>query len=161
MMQLREDWPEKLNDYIDALRARPFTWDSTDDFGNDCCMMVDSGVFAMTGDRFLDHMRGYTDAPGAYAKLLSTYGGGVDVMIAAIAVEQGWAEVSVNHAHRGAVMLVDPQYCGGDPRFGGALGLCVGPWALVLTDRPVPDHLAAIERTCCLRSWNIQHPTGG
>lgn len=150
-MILREDWPERLNAYVDTIRAKVFDWGPFD-----CCSMPADGIQAMTDRDFMAHMRGYTSAAGAYQKLLAVYSGGIDVAIAAIAKDLAWIKVAPPFAHRGAVMLIGVDHCD-DPRFGGALGLCVGRHVLALRD----DRLAAIPRSCCVAAWNIQHATGG
>lgn len=42
----REDWPERLNDFIDARRDMPFAWGE-----NDCSSFAVGALVAMTGER--------------------------------------------------------------------------------------------------------------
>ena len=58
-MTRREDWPERLNAYIDARRCTPFHWG-----GHDCVSFAAGAVEAMTG---VDHLADFRDADGRLA----------------------------------------------------------------------------------------------
>lgn len=55
------DWPEQLNDVIDAARKTPFEWGR-----HDCCLFAADAVQAITGvDHAADYRGAYKTARGA------------------------------------------------------------------------------------------------
>lgn len=147
-MKRAENWPEALNDYIDSIRKSPFAWGTLD-----CCMMAADAVQDMTGEDFASDFRGkYDDPVSAYKALADFAGGGVDKAINKIAANLKWQECAPKKAHRGDPVLIAPAHCGGDPRFGGALGICIGRYVLVMTE----NGLGAIERLpAVVQAWNV------
>jgi hypothetical protein len=129
-MKKREDWPEKMNEYIERIATMPFAWGTLD-----CCMFAADCVLAMTDEDFAADFRGqYTDAPSAYVALQRFAGGGIPETMAILADRFGWEPVEPLRAQRGDIVLIPPHLCHGDPRFGGALGICVGPLSIFMAE---------------------------
>jgi hypothetical protein len=63
-MRRLQDWPERLSDYIEQCRDRPFEW-----CVHDCATMALGAVEAMTGQRLMETP--YSDARGAAAYMAS------------------------------------------------------------------------------------------
>lgn len=69
------NWPQKLNEFIEARRATPFEWGK-----NDCSLFVADAIMAMTGIDVAKELRGkYSTEIGAY-KIISEYGEIEDVV---------------------------------------------------------------------------------
>jgi hypothetical protein len=137
-MLRRPDWPERLNAYV-AAPVR-FAWGEAD-----CCLWACGGVAAMTGIDPAAWFRGrYRDQPGAEAALrafagVASLGGNPDnagqagliLAVRKLARQFGKNEVPPLQAQRGDLVLCEGREMAAARL--DALGLCVGPQAVVLT----------------------------
>lgn len=102
-----EDWPERLFDYLESVRSKPFKYGE-----NDCCLFVANAVEAMTGIDPAEEFRGY-DEDGA-KEILSRFGG-LEGLAEYVCEKSGFPEVPVSMAQRGDVVLAKDM-----------LGICLG-----------------------------------
>lgn len=108
-MVRREDWPLRLAAFVEAARARPFSYGDWD-----CCLMAAAWVNEATGvDHAADLCGRYADEPGA-AALLADRGG-----VQAIATAALGNPIRPAFAQRGDLVMIET------PR-GPALGVCIG-----------------------------------
>ena len=102
----REDWPERLNDFIEDRRKAVFCWGQ-----RDCVLFAADAVQAMTGvDHAVEYRGTYDSATGA-ARLLAKLGGVENVV--------PFASIPVAFAGRGDLVTVDTKD-------GAALAVCLG-----------------------------------
>jgi hypothetical protein len=114
-MSRREDWPERLHEFLEAARSRPFQWGETD-----CCLFVCDAVLAITDVDLAQDFRGcYSDEAGAtkvmQAYIVNAAGMGafaardqlLEEFASRIATENGIAGTAVAFAWRGDVVLFD------------------------------------------------------
>lgn len=93
----REDWPERLNDYIESRRDTPFEWGT-----NDCCMFAAHAIEAMTGENpAAEFVRKYKKQRSAQ-KIIKDHGGD----LAGLICTKLGQEIDPRQAQRGDVMLV-------------------------------------------------------
>lgn len=125
MMTRFNDWPERLAAFIEARRARAFSWGS-----QDCALFAADAVLEMTGVDLADGLRGYTSASGA-AKRIKKAGG-----MRALAGEL--PEKHPGLAQRGDVVLVELE---GRETFGivAGNGYWCGPGVDGLVFRPMSE----------------------
>lgn len=131
LMFRTEKWPEVLQAYLKPVTKEPFRWATFD-----CCMFAANAVKAMTGEDFAVDFRGqYDDGPSAYEALQRIGAGDVNATMDSLSTRFGW-EIITNplRTQRGDIVLLAPECCEGDPRFGGALGICVGTLCLFASD---------------------------
>lgn len=129
-MKKFEAWPELMNDYLKRVFKEPLLWGT-----HDCCLMPANCVLAMTGEDFAADFRGkYDDGPSAYLALQKFGGGGILETMEILAKRHEWTEVPVLRAQRSDIVMLPPSLCGGDERFGGALGMCVGTISLFISE---------------------------
>lgn len=127
-MQKRENWPERMNDYFRSIIQAQFVWGKTD-----CCLMAADCVAAMTGEDFAADFRGkYSDPVTAYLALQKFANGGILATMAVLAQRHGWTDVEPLRAQRGDIVMLPMEVCEGDPRFDGALGICIGTLSLYM-----------------------------
>lgn len=122
-MKKFEAWPELMNAYFRRALPLPMRWGE-----HDCCMMAANCVLDMTGEDFAIDFRGkYDDGPSAYKALMDFGGGGILETMRILAKRHDWTELdNVLKTQRGDIVMIPPVLCGGDERYGGALGMCVG-----------------------------------
>lgn len=89
----RPDWPERLVEFIEGRRVRPFCWGV-----NDCCLFAADGVLDMTDVDLAEGLRGYTTARQASARVRKA--GGMEALASALTPK------SSGFASRGDVVLV-------------------------------------------------------
>ena len=124
------DWPERLIEFIEARRARAFSWGS-----NDCALFYADAVLAMTGEDRAKPWRGYKTARGAAARI--TKAGGLRALVESAGV----TEKPVGFAQRGdgvLALLNDRETFGvvvGD-------GNWCGPGEFGLVFRPMSEAIA-------------------
>jgi hypothetical protein len=68
-MKRYPDWQLRLDAFVRDRAGMPFAWGS-----NDCCLFAAAGVEALTGERPMPHLRGYTTAREAL-EILKAHGG--------------------------------------------------------------------------------------
>lgn len=141
MTRRKTNWPEKLNELIDARRAQPFAWGS-----NDCCLFACDVILELIGIDPANDLRGkYSTELGA-ARLLADIGG-----VEGIANDRcqgcGFEELpGPAFAQRGDVVLRDT------PEHGATLGVCVGSRVAFVG----PDGLVFIPPAACRRAWRVE-----
>ena len=152
-MNKRENWPQKMHDYCKAVGKNKFAWGTFD-----CFLFCAGTVQAMTGEDFAAEFRGkYNEAGSAYSTLIESAGGGIEPLMQKLAGQFGWTETDVLHAQRGDVVLLAPECCNTDERFDGALGMCVGPLSLFVSEkglRAISTIPAPGSRTV-IKAWRI------
>lgn len=128
-MKKLEAWPELMGAYFKGVLHREMAWGEFD-----CCLMAADCVLAMTGEDFAADFRGtYDDGPSAFTALMRFSGtGDIYDTMKILAERHGWEKVEPLRAQRGDIAMVPPVLCGGDDRFGGALGICTGPVTLMV-----------------------------
>jgi len=114
-MKRRRDWPERLNDAIDAARARPFS------DAHHCAGFAADVVIAMTGEDAMPERRGTLAA--TYRAMREA---GHDSVEDAIAARLG-AAIPLALAHRGDVVLRETPD-------GHAIGICCGSLSAFVGD---------------------------
>jgi hypothetical protein len=134
-MKRREDWPEKLAEFVESRSATPFAWGS-----HDCCQFAAQAVAVMTGEDLAAKIKPYTTAAAA-ARVLKKFGG-----VEAIPGAVGLAEIPIKRAQRGDVVSIIAE---GDGR--NALGLCCGTAAVF----PGKIGIAFVETSICHRAWRV------
>lgn len=98
MRRRRQDWPLRLNAWLDSARNRPFSWGS-----HDCVLAAADAVVAMTGWDPAAEFRGrYTTRTGGVRALAE--GGGLEAMVTAAL---GDPLPTPRLAGRGDLVLVD------------------------------------------------------
>ncbi|AOZ10356.1 hypothetical protein BKK80_32740 [Cupriavidus malaysiensis] len=107
--QRQQDWPSRLAAFIEARRARAFSWGESD-----CCLFVCDGIAAMTGSDPGARWRGLYQGERGARRVLRDNGG-----VAGIATQVLGEPVAPALAGRGDVALIDTPE-------GEALALCVG-----------------------------------
>jgi len=111
----REDWPLRLNAWLDSVRVRPFVWGEFD-----CALGAADAVEAMTGVDYAVEFRGAYFSKRNAARLLAERGG-----LEALVTQALGAPLDVPLlAQRGDVVLVDS---GAE---GPALALVIGAEAV-------------------------------
>lgn len=147
-MRRRQDWPERLNNYLAEIRRQEFAWGSLD-----CCLLAANIVNAMTDEDPGWWFRGtYSNALGAVKQLRIFSGGGVVETMEKMAATYGWPEISVLRAQRGDPMLITgvvPETAG--TALDLAIGVCIGHRAVVMSDKG----LAAVPIKRATRAWRV------
>ena len=96
------DWETRFADFIHSRLRTPFRWG-----GQDCALFACDGVEAITGDDLAAEWRGnYSDAKSALAAMKNYAGGGIEELAEKKATEHGLAEVHLNLAGRGDLVLI-------------------------------------------------------
>lgn len=139
-----EDWPQRLDAWVESRRAVPFAWGE-----NDCVMASASAIEAITGADPLNGLR-WSGALGA-ARQLEVEGG----LEAAVTARLG-APTHAAFAQRGdLVMILHPsEYVGApeaDPHRREILAVCLADVAAA----PGPNGLEFISMLCALCAWPV------
>lgn len=121
----KDDWPERLAEFIDVRRERAFSWGS-----QDCALFAADAVLAMTGVDLAKKLRGYKTAAGATRRIKAA--GGMRNFASAL------TEKHPGLAQRGDVVLVTLD---GRETFGIVAGNAkwCGPGADGLVFRPMDE----------------------
>lgn len=127
------DWQLRLEAFARERLAMPFQWGR-----NDCALFAADAVQAMTGERLLPNMRGYSDVRGAL-RLIDGAGG-----LRSIACYALGGFVLPAYASVGDVVLV---------KFGKreALGICNGGTVI----GPGPTGMVAIGMDAAVAAWKV------
>ena len=136
MIQRRADWEQRLSAYLEPLvfGAR-FAWGQCD-----CALYVADAVLAMTGHDIAAPFRGkYSSAAGS-ARALKRYGAGdlkstFDTLL---------PPRPVGFARRGDVVMHD-----------GAVGICMGAFALFVGQDPDREGLIRVARAEWSHAWGV------
>lgn len=120
-MTRREDWLQRLWDTIDAWKARPFEWGTTD-----CCKFCAACVDAICDSAFTDALT-YTNEAEARAWIASA--GSLQDAVS----DQLGLEPQVGYPRRGDVVLIDTPD-------GPGIGICVGSAVLIAGAAGIVSH---------------------
>lgn len=102
-----QDWPQRLDAYIESRRATPFEYGS-----HDCCLFADGAVVAITGESRMASFD-YTSRLGA--ERLIRGAGTLDALVNRALGEP----VHPSQAGRGDVVMADLEH-------GATVGVCLG-----------------------------------
>ena len=131
------DLPHRLGAYVDAARARPFSYGSWD-----CCLFCADWVLAATGfDPAAEYRGRYRSKRGAYALLKRLAGGDVDA-----AWTQACGEPMPN-----PLFAVAGDICMVETDLGMTLGICLGSDIAHVA----PEGLAFLPVTAAEKAWHL------
>lgn len=137
----RQDWPEKLNQYLVERGQQCAQWGV-----NDCGMTFGDAVLAMTDVDPVARFRGtYRTRHGAMR--LMKRSGGWEALIEQVATEFGYAEITPRQAGRGDTVLIDSSF-----------GPCLGVVSLNPRFTAVPRLTKGLELVPTVsgrRAWRI------
>jgi len=125
----REDWQERLHEYVESMRDVPFDWAA-----NDCARFTAGAVEAVTGTKFWD-------APYTTAAEAARYMENHDPREVLDAL---FDRVPAAQARRGDVVLVR-----NDDR--DVLGVCTGQWSA----SPGPDGIVLHPTLGATLAWRV------
>ena len=94
----KENWQNKLNDYIDKRQNRPFKWGS-----NDCIMFSVGAIEAMTGVNHAKKYPNYRTKKEAYNVIKDCFNGDTDIVFDTII---GESKENINFAKHGDIICV-------------------------------------------------------
>ncbi len=142
-MKRFDDWPARLDSFLEERLWKPFAWGA-----NDCCIFACDAVLAMTGTDLALAFRGsYFTARQALETLRKNFDtSSIAEMADATARIYKLRTVPASFAQRGDVMLLNRE-------FGESLGIVsldgLGIWA------PGEERLAELPFAEGLRAWRI------
>ena len=140
-MKRHQDWPSRLEGYLQDSRDRPFRWG-----WDDCCLWACGAVAVMTGVDVGAPFRGrYRSAFAARLVLKAFGGGGLPAAVQKIAARYGKPEVAPLSAQRGDLCLA------GSLDGISGLGICLGSRAAFLT----PAGLVFVPMPRIKRAWRV------
>ncbi|MCQ4575426.1 MAG: hypothetical protein NOU37_09310 [Candidatus Brocadiales bacterium] len=113
-MKRVEDWPERLDEYVESVKDKPFEYTM-----HDCCAFMAMAVIVITGVDVMKGLRTYTDKQSAYRVIKDYAGGGVAEAVEKAMSDHGFQEVPPLMAQRGDVVLFQTE-------LGDTTGICVG-----------------------------------
>jgi hypothetical protein len=130
----RQDWPERLADYLHSRIATPFSYGNG---GHDCCQFAALAVEAMTSENPAANWH-YSCELGA-ARLIHK-AGGLETLI----TEAMGSPVHPSKAGRGDIVLAELEK-------GPTIGVCVGRDCVF----PADVGLTHRERGCIQMAWKV------
>jgi hypothetical protein len=128
------DWEERLAAYIEPLRRRPFAWGT-----HDCCTFTLSAVEAMTGQDPMPEFRGRYRSLSGSIRALRKIGAGD--LVATLTQKLG-EPIVPSLAQRGDVVMA-----------GGSIGICFGPFALMVGQEAEREGLIRIPQPFDSWEW--------
>jgi hypothetical protein len=128
-----QDWPQRLDDYIESRTATPFTYGA-----HDCCKFAAGAIEAITGE---DRMQDYEYESQEGAAALITSGGSLENLVTAAL---GQPMDSPAFAGRGDVVLAELER-------GPTVGVCLGLECAFAADVGLAFRL----RERILRAWRV------
>ncbi len=144
-MNRKENWPEKLADYISVCQEKKFRWGT-----HDCLRFAAGAIEAMTGvDLFDDYFekinfKPYRNRAEAYKLLGETYEGELERLCEVFAVYNDWPEVEKYYARRGDLAIIPTPE-------GDALAICIGSQCTAASAKG----LAFVSVEQVKRAWRI------
>jgi hypothetical protein len=133
-MTRRDDWPERLHGYVEAMRDVPFDWAA-----NDCARFTAGAVEAMTGDNPM-RVFDYTNRLGAERLIRSA--GTLDALVNRVLGEP----IHSAMAGRGDVVIADLEE-------GPTVGICLGEQCAFVTD---PVGITFRSRAVIRSAWRVE-----
>jgi hypothetical protein len=142
-LQRRDDWPERLAQYLEEAREREKEWGVFD-----CGMFAAGAIEAMTGVDLAAEFRGkYAGSISAEKAMRRYCGGGLEQLAVKVARKAALAEIDPRLAQRGDPVLVR------DAEVGDAFGVIDIRGFLAVTVSG--KGLAYRERTAIVRAWRV------
>jgi hypothetical protein len=143
-MARREDWAERLSEYLSAHRAARFGYGA----GLDCGVFAADVVAVLSGTDPAEDLRGsYSSRKTAFAAIRRLCGrASMEAAATTLAARYGFAETPVAFAQRGDVVQIDT---GSKAR----LGIVAMHGTELLT--PGKDGLLTLPRAKAVRAWRI------
>jgi cell wall-associated NlpC family hydrolase len=144
----REDWPQRLAEYLEEHRSTPFVWGTFD-----CCLFVCDAIEAMTGVDPGRNLRGrYVNETGALDVLLEEYGtDNLERVVEKICELEGYPEMTPSFAQRGDVVIVNAPLSA-ESMFHVCLGI-VAPGGRAAVASPRGFILFPLSRV--VRAWRV------
>ncbi len=135
-----ENWPTKLNDFIDSCRTKPFEWGQ-----HDCCLFAANAVQATTGiDPAAGTFRGKYKTNFEALRLVRRFGG-IEKLAAKVCARFEFPPVKVTLAQRGDMVLLKKKQ--EDP----VMGICLGR----ISAFPAMEGLRFVSTSECSKAWKI------
>lgn len=125
------DWPQRLDAYVESLRAVPFAWGSAD-----CCQFIAGAIHAQTGEDLRELFDAYDSEEGAQA-ILDAHGGLEGLLAHALG-----EPVHVSQMGRGDVCITGHD---------GAARVCTGSYLVSFGQ----DGLDFVKRTRAAIAWRV------
>jgi hypothetical protein len=129
-----DNWPEKLNELIEARLNKPFKWGE-----HDCCLFAADAILAMTGTDLASDLRGTYASKTKAAKIVKEKGG-----LAQIATDRLGEPIPVLMAKRGDIVLMPVAT-------GNCLAVCLGDKLAA----PGPDALVFAPLNVAISAWKV------
>lgn len=129
----RNDWPQRLGDYVESRRSAPFEYGT-----HDCCRFAAGAVIEMTGH---DYMAAFNYRSRLGAERLIRKAGTLDALVNRTLGEP----MHPSQAGRGDVVIADLDR-------GATLGVCLGESCVFAAD---PAGLAFRPREAMRVAWRI------
>lgn len=129
----RNDWPQRLAEFIESTHAEPFCYGS-----HDCCMFAGRAVEAMTGENPTLQWN-YSNEIGA-KRLLARKGGLVQMLSETLGIP-----IHPSEAGRGDVVLAELD-------LGPSVGICLGRMCVFATE---PAGVLMLGREIAHLAWRI------
>lgn len=142
MSRRRADWEQRLVDFVEKNRARPYEYGS-----HDCLLMPAGAVLAVTGKDFgRGHRRKYKSAASASAYLRSLGHDSPEAMLDGL-----FPVKPVGFAQRGDLVMAED----------GIPALCMGGFALSVGSEGNTEGLVRVPRAQWVKAWAVgeQHAT--
>lgn len=130
----RQDWPEKLDEYL--TRPHVFDWVNCN-----CALFAFDAVLEMTGHDFAKEFRSVKTKRGMLVKFKRIYGG----KVTDCAVKELGLPISLKMAKRGDVIAVKIKD-------GSALGICLGSSSIFISEDEGEIRIPTMK---CMVAWSI------
>lgn len=131
------DWEQRLGDYLDSVRDKPFCWGR-----HDCALHSANAVLAMTGEDFAAEFRGKYRSVAGSVRALRLYGAGD---LASTMTAKFGESISPAFAQRGDVVMSST----------GDLGICMGPSAFFVGQEGERPGLLLVPRREWAQAWRV------
>ena len=144
----KDNWPQLLNQFIEARRHVPFNWKK-----QNCCFTACDWIKICTGKDPARGLRQMGSTLKGAAKMMKDMGG-VEGIAKTQCAKFGFASISVNFAQRGDIVLVDLNSFNNpsiNPTPDNSLGIVVGSEAAFVGRRG----LQFIPVSACRLAWRI------
>lgn len=138
----RHDWPQRLEECVDAARWRSFEYGAFD-----CCLFAADCVLAMTGTDCAAPFRGYESKIAAY-RLIAEHGS-LQGLLTSVLGEP----VQPAFARRGDVVIAEIATIEGDAE---SVGICLGANCVFAGAYPHKQGIYFCSRDRARLAWRIQ-----
>lgn len=138
-MKRRSNWPEALNDELDAAAKRSFGYGTP----HDCCRFPNGVIRAMTGTDLMRGWRKYTTLDEAQELLGKQGQGSLVKTVISVLKFAGYKQISPAMAQRGDPVMAMVETVEGKAYVGG---ICIGAKAAFASDGLVYLPMAEVKR---------------